>query len=219
MFKRNQFYAAVTAVSLSTLSVGVFSQEVEEGSASVQVSNAFVLQQTAGLNMGTFVVDYQLTDSTAPFTTAGAINLKGDGSYDDVVESAGGGTGDIAELTLIAPGSPGTFQVSGAAPNTPLTVEFETGVTLARIGNLAVVFELEVLNSYTAANEDHIQVLDGPGAGQVYTGTNLITDATGAVNFAYGGTLSLPLDYEAVAGANPYTDGTYSGTYDVTVSY
>ncbi|MFT4654570.1 MAG: hypothetical protein ACI82S_002227, partial [Patiriisocius sp.] len=38
------------------------------------------------------------------------------------------------------------------------------------------------------------------------------------VSFAYGGTLSLPTALAAVS-ANPFTDGTYTATFDVTVEY
>ena len=107
------------------------------------------------------------------------------------------------------------FAISGAAPNTAMTVTFPATVSLPKLGDNDTAFTLVIDDSGTG---DDIVVVGGPADGQSYTGNNLLTDATGGVSFAYGGTLSLPTDLVA-ATVNPFTDGTYTGTFDVTVSY
>jgi hypothetical protein len=219
MLKRNQIYTAMLAVTVATVSVTASAQETESGTAGVTVSNAFTLDATTDLDLGTFLVSYILADASEAFVTAASIELKGDGSYGTpvvgVVSAGSPGANDAASFTQIAAGTPGVFTISGAAPNVSMTITMPTDVDIPKLGDPSTFFTLVTIDD---AGDDDIVVLDGPAAGQEYSTANLITDATGTVSFAYGGTLSLPTALAAVS-ANPFTDGTYTATFDVTVEY
>ena len=216
MFKRNQIYTAMLAVTLASVSGASLANETTTANAGVSVSNAFSLTETTPLDLGTFLVTYKKAGAagTNDFTQAAAITLKGDGTYGTETASAGT-AGDEADFVLIAPGTPGEFNISGAAPNSPMTVDFPTTTNLVKLGDTTVFFTLVTTDD---GSDDDVFVVDGPAAGQSFSGTNLITDATGQVSFAYGGTLSLPTALQDTAGTK-FSDGTYTGTFDVTVTY
>lgn len=227
MFKRNQITTAMLAVTLASVSGASLAQETATGNVGVTVSNAFSVTETTPLNFGTFLVNYRLADGTAadaPFGTPASIRMNGDGTYlpaQAAIVGSAGDANDAASFTQIAPGTPGVFAIADAAPNSPMRLDFSndgTPIRMTKLGDNTVFFTLAVAATPTSGSDD-VEVLDGPAAGQSYNSNNLITDASGAVSFAYGGTLSLPTTLVDTAGNTEFTDGTYAGTFTLSVNY
>ena len=107
----------------------------------------------------------------------------------------------MTETTPVSFGTPGVVTITGAPPFTAMTITVLTAVTLQ---NPATVGEA----TFTAD-------LDATGLGY-----SLTTDAAGELVIQIGGTLTTEvagMDENGIA--KVYTDGTYIGTYSLTVSY
>jgi len=107
-----------------------------------------------------------------------------------------GSGGSVSRILAIAPASRGLIHIHNAPPSTILTIT-NPGSTYnlvnpaAPAGTPALVFS----PTYAAV------------------GFNYTTSADGRLNVNVGGTLSTEVS------ANPYVDGTYTGTYQIQVAY
>lgn len=208
MFKRNQLYIALVATSLSLGASQAFAQEQVSSTATVTVSNAFTLQEVAAIDFGTVRLQYA-HDGTNDFTVAASMTINANGTPATFVVGVDAVGTSEASFTEILPGAPAEYSITGAAPFTRLNVTATPTATLTNPASPGATLALTV----AAAN---FEIVGGTNPGSAYTaisGTNLITDGTGAVGFKMGGTISTLLDNRE------YGDGAYSGTYTVQVDY
>ncbi|WP_067214795.1 DUF4402 domain-containing protein [Marinomonas gallaica] len=181
---------ALPAIGMSS----AFALEQVNGSATVIVQNSFTLQEDSGLDFGTVRAS---ADTTG--TTVATLTLPADGSASSVVQ------GTNATIQEITPGAAATFSISGAAPSTALTLTLPTSTTLTTGGGTASF----TVNNFIA------EVTSGPSNGSTYAASNLITDTAGAVTFSVGADL---VTDDGTPSAD-YLNGTYTGTYQVSVDY
>jgi hypothetical protein len=232
MLKRNQITTALAATALFSFSALSTAQETTTGEVSVTVSNGFTLASTTNINFGTIRAT-QTSAGTAVANTA-FVAISGDGA---VTTGASDTTGVI---TSIVDGAPALFDISGAAPFTNLTlstlddstfVPFNAAAAVAGrfgivgMGATAAASDAVELSTaggvatdvlFFSAEASQTQIVGGLNDGDAYTpaSANLRTDDTGAVGLAIGGYLYM-LD---TATASP-SDGAYTGSYEITVSY
>jgi hypothetical protein len=158
-------------------------------SAQVTVQNAFTIGETTPLNLGTIAA---ISSNTAG--TQAVLTLNSGTGVTSVVQGSGG---SLSRILAIAPATRGQISVTNAPPSTLLTVSNPGSATYnltnpaAPAGTPALVFT----PGYTAV------------------GFNYTTSATGALAINVGGTLA------TAQSANPYVDGTYTGSYQVQIAY
>jgi hypothetical protein len=210
MLKSNQFKIALVATSLSLGASQAFAQENVSSTATVNVSNAFTLQEVAPIDFGTVRLSY-FYDGTNALSPAAAITINANASPSTFVVGVDGTGTSEAAFTEILPGAPAEYSITGAAPFTSVQVTALPTATLSNPASPGANLALTV----TTAN---FEIVGGTNPGDVYTQgaatSNMITDATGAVGFLMGGTLTTPTSTAVTFG-----DGAYTGTYSVTVSY
>jgi hypothetical protein len=209
MFKRNHIYIALVATSLSLGASHALAQETVSSTATITVSNAFTLQEVAPLDFGTVRLAYSY-DGTNALSPAASITVNANGSPATIVLGVDGTGTSEASFTEILPGTPAEYSITGAAPFTAVRV---TGLPTANLTNPASPGAILAM-TVTATN---FEIVGGTNPGDVYdqSGTsNLVTDATGAVGFLMGGTITTP-----TADAVSFGDGAYTGTYSVVVDY
>lgn len=200
------FLKLSSLATLVALSGNYALAETATGTASVTVSNAFTLAQTTPLTFGTIRAQVSSTDGTPNVVT---MTLPANGTNPSVAETvAGTGNTTDASINIITPGTPGTFSVSAAAPNSVLTITFPASAFDLTTASGGATFSAAINDAY---------ITSGPNANRTYNATTdpLLTDGTGAVTFNVGGTLST----QAGGFATNYRDQTYSGSYTMTVNY
>lgn len=196
-----------SAITLATLVSAPVLAETTTGNAAVTVSNAFTLAEDSRLDFGTIRAQV----SSADGTTANVVTmtLPANGTNPTVSETtAGTGNSVSASINVITAGTPGTFSVSGAAPNSVLNITLPASPFNLTTTSGGASFEVTVNDAY---------ITSGPNANRTYNASTdpLITDGTGAVTFDVGGTLST----DAAGSATNYRDQEYTGTYTMTVTY
>ena len=208
MFKRNQLYIALVATSLSLGASQVIAQEQVNSTATVTVSNAFTLEEVAPIDFGTVRLSYDR--QSGDFDTGAIMTINADGSPADFTEADNStATDGEASFTQIVPGSPAEYSITGAAPFTAIRV------ITAPVADLENPASPTGILKFTVATTNY-EIVGGTNPGDAYvqgTGTNMITDATGAVGFIMGGTIT------TLIGDVAYGDGAYTGTYTVEVNY
>lgn len=193
MFKRNQLYTSLLVAGLVTTAGIVHAQQTLSSQASVTVQNAFTLAENTAMSFGT------ITASRGD--TALSMELPVDGTAQTGDDT---GTGN---LTILTAGTPGEFEVTGAAAFTAMTVEMPT--TAVTLSNAAAP---PADPKFTV---DTFKFREAGAGNTTITGSGSITtDATGGFVFNVGATLNL-----ASGASKTLVDGDYVGNYDVTVSY
>ncbi|MFT6268457.1 MAG: hypothetical protein ACJAVV_001267 [Alphaproteobacteria bacterium] len=205
MFKRNYLNTALVATSAVLLSSAAVAQETVTGNATVNVSNAFTITETSGIDFGSLRVFTDITASTG-----------------EVVVTIPGNTNPMtlealvaaeADGNILAQGAPGVYAIAGAAPFTPLTITFPSAdtVTLANAAappaTPSFIVNFDPTTTYIVGGANDGQLL-------VPATTDLTTDAAGEVGFSLGGILNT----NAAATAT-YADGDYVGTFSLIVNY
>lgn len=202
----NKLLKLSSLAALVALSGNYALAETATGNASVTVSNAFTLSEDTALTFGTIRAVVSSADGTAQNVVT--MTLPANGTNPSVTETvAGNGNTRSASMNIITPGTPGTFSVSGAAPNSILNITFDAAFPLT-IAAGGPTFLATINQAY---------ITSGPNANRAYSAgvDDLFTDATGAVTFDVGGTLAT----QAGGNATDYRDQTYTGTYTMTVDY
>lgn len=215
MFKRNKLLTLVASSALITCSAMSTASESTTSTATVTVQNAFDLSEVAALSFGTIRATQNLDltgSSPGTVTTEAVYTVKSDGTANSVTAAVVSSTDDVASaISELVAGTPGEYAIANAAPFTNLTINEPA----------AVGSEIELTNpaapsdskfTVTIEHED-MSVKGGGNDGDVVTGSNLLTDATGSVGVLIGGRL------EMNAAATEMPDGDYTGTYTVTVQY
>lgn len=182
----------------ATCTASAIAAESVTSTATVVVQNAFVLTENQALNFGTI----RAKADTSGSTTASLI-IPADGSAHSVTRTGAVAQSNIIEITA---GAPATYSVSSAAPLTNLTITLPTTAIALTNNNSVASFTMGSFGAY---------ITSGANSGSAYSASNLQTDANGAVNFSVGATLTT----DGSTPAADYTDGTFTGTYTITVSY
>jgi hypothetical protein len=111
-----------------------------------------------------------------------------------------GSGGSASRILVVANPAPGKIMINNAPPNTTFTI---TPGSTVQLSNPA---------SATATQFDF-----SPSA--IAMDYNPTTDATGTLNIMVGGTLRTRQQQGSGAESSGYVDGTYTGTYSVTLAY
>jgi hypothetical protein len=180
---------AVAMVFGASQAMAVTATNTESYTVSVVVDNAFTMTETTPVSFGTISAFADGTD-TAVLTLNGQTGV---GVVTDVI-------GTAASIIVITAGTPGVITITSAPPSTAMTITDPSPVTL---GNPATTGEAE----FTAD-------MNAVGLGYVNT-----TDAAGELVIQIGGTLTTEAVAMATLPLKSYTDGTYTGSYSLVVSY
>jgi hypothetical protein len=223
MSNRNKISLAIAVSAVLLTSTSVVNAEIASDSATVTVQNAFTLTSTTPINFGTLRVSQSEIQATTPtFTT---LNVDGSQNATDGVSTA------AATITVITAGSPGRFDVSGAAPFSTMTITLDSATLDESVDTPATVndallglYGVSLTTAGAGANDNFImqvtsadtRVEGGTSNGLAYDEglPNLRTDGTGAVGLSFGGKLI----YNRGSATNP-ADGLYTGNYQITVNY
>lgn len=192
----------IRALGLSAVAVGLTigsanAADTVTASASVTVLSTINIVEGTSLSFGTIAA---FGDGTAAAETA-TLTLPADGSAASVAYS---NTAADANIVEIVAGTPAQFDITGAAPNTVISITLPGAAT-------TLTDPAGGTNTFTVNNFTKAIVLSG-------TAFTYDTDATGALSFAVGADLVTTAAGLTAAG-EAYADSTYTGTYDVTVSY
>ena len=203
MMMKNKMIRALglSAVAVG-LSAGTANAVVLPGNAQVVVSSAITMVETSPLDFGTIAA---FGNQATPANTA-ILTIPSSGAAPTVGIGGAGVLGTDVNIISIIDGSPGIYSVTGAAPNTLLSVS-TAGGTFLTDPSLSTTnrFALTTTGAYMTLN----------GSANTFTTD---TDATGALTFQIGGTLAT--DATGLTGTlQPYFDATYTGTFNVTVTY
>jgi len=172
--------------------------------ATVEVKNIVTLTEDATLNFGS--VRATADDSNVANFATLLLN-PADGTLAPVATAVG-----TSALTSLSAGNPGTYTISDAANFTPMTLTLPAAATTLIASGVPATTPTFTVDDWTAT------VSGGPNDGtDAETATNLTTDATGAVTFNVGATLST---IKSAAGtATAYLDANYEGSYAIKVEY
>jgi len=193
--------ALMLASALTVVGAGAAIAETVTGDASVTVQNSLTLTQDAALSFGTLVA--VADDINANFAT---YVVGSDGTTTTPAPSGG----LFAQIIEITAGTPASFTVSGAAPQTLLTVTLPAAAIIMNDGAGGAVDAKE----FTVDSFEKTRTVSG-GAG--FTDT---TNDSGVLSFDVGATLATDKTLSNTAtAAVPYADANYSGTYSITVTY
>ena len=166
-------------------------------STTATVSNTITLTETTPLNFGSLfaIVDPDDDDTTLASVTISPAGGMTTGAATDC------GVGKVSNIVPLGGHSAGQLDVTGAAAFTALTVTSGAGlVDLVHSSGspTAAIFTLDTITTNPA------------------TTTTGLTDASGNLTITVGGTISAVQQGSYSSG---YLDGTYTGSYDVSVSY
>jgi hypothetical protein len=213
MFKRNKILTVVASSALITCSAVSTAQESVTSTATVTVQNAFDLTEVAPLTFGTLRASQNLQidggSGAETVSTEATYVVKSDGTANITTASvlSGGGANATSALSELTAGTPGEYSIANAAPFTNLTVSDPADFTLTNPSAPAASF----FNVQIALSD--MTVSGGGNDGDTVTGSNLLTDATGAVSLLVGGTIFIDDT------ATEVPDGAYTGTYVIQVDY
>ncbi len=160
-------------------------------SASVTVQNTFNVGMTTPLSFGTIAA---VADPTGANTQASMV-LSGSSGATSITN--GNGT---ARILAVSSATPGVIAVTNAPPTTTFTVTNGSTVQLADPAQTG-----ETTFNFTPA--------------AVCAGFNCTTDASGALTINVGGTLATRQQTSGGSEDNGYSDGTYTGTFSVTLAF
>jgi len=203
MMKNKMIRALGLSAAAVGLTIGSANAGLETGNAQVVVLSTITAAETVALNFGTIAA---FADDDTPTNTA-TLTVPADGTAPAVTFT--GGSAADANIVVITAGVPGEFQVTGAAPNAALTLTLATPTpTLTDpSGTSTNAFTFGAVGLYMTLN----------GSGNTFTSD---TDATGALTFQVGGTITtVDTGMTSAAVLTPYDDATYTGTYTVDISY
>jgi len=187
------------ATAISVVGASSAYAETITGNGSVVVQNSLTIVEDTPLSFGTIVAVAD-DNGTAPLSSNIVMGVDGVATITNAAS--------LAQIIQITPGSNAQFTVSGAAPQTLLTVTTPAGATTLADPSGSVETKVFDISAYTSG------VVAGGGAG-----FDMTTDDTGTLVFAVGATLTTDTAGAGTGAADPYADLTYTGTYSVTVAY
>jgi len=184
--------AALVLTALMTTGQAQAQSQTVNYSASVTVQNTFTVGGWENVTFGTVAA---IASPTAG--TQASIVMQPITAATTVTQGSGGSD---SRLLIIAAPTPGKIMINNAPPNTTFTITPGGTVQLAN-----------------PANTIHTQFDFTPSA--VAMDYNPTTDANGDLNIMIGGTLATRQQQGAGNESEGYADGSYTGTYSVTLAY
>lgn len=196
MKKRNQIAQVAILTVAGVSSLNAVAQEVETGNMSVTVQNAFTLAQTTPLSFGTVRAKTEGTNIANLIIPS------------DPNDNVAGSVNANASIASIVDGNAAEWSVSDVSAFALLEITLPT--TASNVTGVA----LPPGTPGFTADDFTAYVLSGPNANTVYASAgDLQADINGDVTFAVGATLFTAAD------TDQYFDGSYTGTYSITVNY
>lgn len=186
---------AITAGSLLAAGANAFD-------VTATVSSTISVTETVPFTLGTVYVtaadvtnDTTETAGTMTITPAGVVStINGTAATGDGANAAG----HVSKFVALGGQQAGTVSITGAAAFGTVTIDSSAApVNLEHESGSPTIPDI-VFTTLTTSPAD---------------GATLLLDASGAGNINVGGT------FTAADATNQYSDGVYTGTYDVTVSY
>jgi hypothetical protein len=184
--------AAVVVTALLAAGQAQAQSQTVNYSTSVTVQNAFTVGGWENVTFGTIAA---IAAPTAG--TQAQIVMQPVTGATTITQGSGGSD---SRLLIIATPAPGKIMINNAPPNTTFTIT--PGGTVQLVN---------------PANSANTQFDFTPNA--VAMDYNPTTDANGDLNIMVGETLATRLQQAAGSESAGYTDGTYTGTYSVTLAY
>jgi hypothetical protein len=184
--------AALVVTALLTTGQAQAQSQTVNYSASVTVQNTFTVGGWENVSFGTVAAVAAPTAGTQA-----QIVLQPITAATTVTQGSGG---SASRLLIITAPAPGKIMINNAPPNTTFTIT--PGGTIQLIN---------------PASSTDTQFDFTPSA--VAMDYNPTTDATGTLNVMVGGTLATRLQQASGSESGGYADGTYTGTYAVTLAY
>ena len=205
----NKQFTSKTKILISALAVlgagNLMAEETLAGiTATVSVENTFTFTQQTDLDFGQIAAN-AATDGVDVST----LLLPANPNESVTVTS---GTGDVSFINMMTDATSGAFIIEGAAPNTNLTIDFPGEIQLTETtGATTTQFTVDDWTAYMTSGNNLDTDYDA--------GTpNLTTGGDGKVAFNLGATLSTDIR-TAAENLGTYENGSYSGTFDLTVHY
>ena len=203
--------ALVSALAIMTLAPSANAAEQTDITASVEVANSFDMAATAQLSFGTISAFWDDSgDGTGVQATLSIPSNPGS-------EITAASTDDTAaKIISIVDGTPATIEITGAAPNTALTVT--TPAVPIAVSNvdptITDTFNISALTTYATTT-------GGSAFGNIIDATNKTfeTDDSGNLTFNLGATLQTQAPADDSGTLQAYGDGTYQATVTVVVDY
>lgn len=194
----NKITKILGATFVLVSSSAVLAQTLPNQNATATVQNTFTITKTTDLDFGTV----RATNDVANAANFALMTLTAQGAV-----TYGAIVGASAITSLVA-GTPGRFDITGAAPFTNLTWTDPALITLSPVSAPALTAEFHV-------TVWHPEVSGGANDGLVAS-NNVQTDAAGAVGVLVGAEIQTDTDVLNTAG---YGEGAYAGTYTITIAY
>ncbi len=182
-----------------------FGAQADTFNVTATVDNAITLTETTPFTIGSVFIQ---SDQGTGTVTVATMTIDADGATSTTASSSTN-TDATSQIVALGGASTGLLSISGAAPFTAITVTPALNTNMTHSSGSPTVPDIEITD---------IDVFDATdtsvtAAAVAATTMSVTTDASGAADIIVGGTFS------AEASANAYEDGTYTGTYDVDVSY
>lgn len=179
----------------------VASAETASFNAGVTVQNAFTLTKDADLDFGTIRAQ---ADTVG--TNASSMVLSADPNAAQAAPTVGASNTNLA---ILVPGAPGAFSVSGVSPFAALDIAENSGNTTISAAAAPPGTANFTVGTFT------FYVTSGPNVGAYAAAGDLQADASGAVSFNVGATLTT----DATTPSADYIDGAYAGSFQIEVTY
>lgn len=203
-------YAVVSAIALG---VGMYA--VSSNAAVIQISDPVTINVTATventITVNTTPLAFGTIGSLKDGTTLGTTATMLVETTGVVTDSPGAGYYSASPASIVSTGAgaaAGTVAVTGAFPTESLYVDYDNFINPINGGESFVLNEVHD-NLATVGSYNAVTSARTTGIG--------VTDGAGALSWSIGGTI----ETEVAAGLVPvdYTDGLYTGSFDVRIVY
>lgn len=185
-------YMAIAAAAVLAMSTPVQAQVTTSSNASVTTAAAFTVTETSALSFGTIVASRRGGGGGAVATLA----IGADAANSVTVTNVGGATDDF--IVSSVDGDRAEFTIASALATTAMNIELPSSAITLSCGACAPGNPDFSVDTFLDDGGDDVVTSDGSGDATFYVGATLSTVA-GTAN------------YEA--------NGSYTGTYNVTVAY
>ncbi|BFM06716.1 hypothetical protein [Halioxenophilus aromaticivorans] len=187
-----------------------FGAQADTFNVTATVDNAITLTETTPFSIGSLFLTAETDNAATPASMS--INSNGDVT----TTPASGGTAPSSSLVSLGGATAGVITITGAAPFTDVTVEatVDTDDHLTHFSGSPNVPAIEWVSITAYDGNDPTGNSETVLLSAAATGFDVTTDGSGNADILVGGVLQASID-----AANTYEDGSYTGTYNIDVSY
>ena len=194
-FKQGRVWTTAVGGGMAVAMVFGASQAMAVTATNTENYTVSVVVDNAFTMTETTPISFGTISAYADATDTAILTLNGQTGIGVVTE-----VGTAASIIVITAGTPGVVTITSAPPSTAMTIGNPSAVALD--------------NPATTGEATFTADLNATGLGYVTT-----TDAAGELVIQIGGTLTTEAVGANTAPKKSYTDGTYTGTYVMVVSY